>query len=252
MRFGFNTKLTCLAALLGAGLTISSHAMAKEEEIGDDGYNKTYDDPNKSFKTRMKESRTTPEATVDNSKGGLFLGINGHFGPVYDAEPKSSSGMGFGFGVEPGYVIQSGNWNRLELSLLVAYQSFTWKGGEKIDSTMTPLSFTPRFGYGFNLGDNLSGILRVGFGMATGQVTQKGEAIETSPLKASSAKTDSKMGFVFSGDYDIVYGKDKVQFAGGLGVTHYQYAFSKLGSADYDSKLNLNHVNLHGGVRFAF
>lgn len=244
MRLGFNTKMTCLAALVGASLSFANHAVAKEEVIDDDGYNRTYDDPNKSFKSRMKEARTTPEVLADNSKGGFFLGINGDLGPIYDAEPQSSSGMGYGFNVEPGFVIQNSSWSRYEIGLQVAYHSFNWKGGKDTDSTLTPLSFMPRFGFGFNLGDNLFGIVRIGFGLATGQATHK--------TLGTSLKTDSKNGFAFSTDYDVAYGKDKLQFAGGLGVTHYQYSFSKLGSADFDSRLNLNHINVHGGVRLAF
>jgi hypothetical protein len=251
MRLNINTKSTCFAALLGVSLMASSHAVAKDEEIGDDGYNKTYDDPSKSFKTRMKEIRATPEVSVDNSKGGLFLGIHGNFGPVYDAEPTSSSGMGFGIAVEPGYAIQSSSWNRMELGVLVGYNSFAWKGGEGVNSTMTPLIFIPRFGYGFSLGDNLFGMLRVGFGIATGQVANK-YSNDIDKEYFGSGKTDSKTGFVFSGDYDVVYGQDKVQFVGGLGVTHYQYAFSKVGPRNVDAKLNLNYVNVHGGARFAF
>lgn len=246
MRLGFNTKTSCLAALIGASLTLATHAVAKEEEIGDDGYNKTYDDPSKSFKTRMKEARTTPEVLVDNSKGGFFLGVNGDLGPVYDAEPQSSSGMGFGFNVEPGFVIQNNSWARYEIGLQVAYHSFDWKGDKDASSTIQPLSFMPRFGFGFNLGDNLFGIVRFGFGLATGQATYK------YPSPVGSLKTDSKNGFAFSTDYDVAYGKDKLQFAGGLGVTHYKYSFSKRGSSDTDVILNLNHINLHGGVRLAF
>ena len=252
MRLGLNTKMTCLAALVGASLTFANHAMAKEEEIGDDGYNKTYDDPSKSFKTRMKEARTTPEVLVDNAKGGFFLGINGDVGPIYDAEPTSSSGVGFGFNVEPGFIIQNSSWARYEMGLQLAYHSFSWKGGKGIDSTLTPLTIMPRFGLGFGLGDNLFGIVRIGFGMAlNSQATYKFDSTYQTILQGSQ-KTDSKNGFVFSTDYDVAYGKDKVQFAGGLGVTHYQYSFSKMGSFDTDTRLNLNDINVHGGVRLAF
>lgn len=244
MRTGFYRSWTYVAALLGTGLTLATQATAKEEVIDDDGYNRTYDDPNKSFKTRMKESREVPVVTVDNSKGGLFLGINANLGPVYDAEPTSSSGMGYGFGVEPGYAIQNDSWGRFEVSLLGSYQSFSWKGGKNTDSTMTPMVFMPRVGYGFGMGNNLYGVLRVGLGMATGQVSNK--------YNGETFKTDSKSGMAFSTDYDVVYGTTFVQFTGGLGVTHYKYSFSKLGQADFDSNLNLNHINVHGGVRLAF
>lgn len=251
MRLGMNTKMTCLAALFGASLSFANHAMAKEEVIDDDGYNRTYDDPSKSFKTRMKEARVVPEVTVDNSKGGFFLGINGNLGPVYDAEPTSSSGMGYGLAVEPGFIVQNSSWGRYEFGLQLAYESFAWKGGStdggtiKADSTMSAMTFMPRFGVGFSLGDNLFGIVRFGLGMTTGtQATYK--------FADTSRKTDSKTGAVLSMDYDVAYGKDALQFAGGLGVTHYKYAFSKLDNTSVDMNLNLNHINVHGGVRLKF
>ena len=114
-----------LVCALSCSLT-SGLARAKEEEIGEDGYNKTYNDDSKSFKDRMKESRTTPIITVANTHGGFTLGLAGDFGPVYDAEPTSSSGMGFGFGFEPGFIIQSETWSRLEIGAEIAYHSASY------------------------------------------------------------------------------------------------------------------------------
>jgi hypothetical protein len=231
--------------LWSAGVfAVANSAMAKEEEIGDDGYTKTYNDESKAFKDRMKEARSQPTIVVANTKGGMTLGLTGDFGPVYDAEPTSSSGMGFGLGVEPGYMIQSETWSRLELGVQLAYHSFAWKSGTGTDATMTPFSVVPRVGFGHSLGNNLFGIVRIGFGFATGQVSAKNTL--------GTFKTDSKMGFVLSGDYDVTYGDAATQFYGGIGATHYKYSFSKFGDTAVDSTLNMNHVNLHGGVRFKF
>lgn len=237
-------NVLCAAGLLTLGVT----AVAKEEVIGDDGYNKTYNDDSKSFKDRMKEARETPVITTANTHGGFTLGLAGDFGPVYDAEPTSSSGMGFGFGVEPGYVIQSESWSRLEIGAEIGYHSFSWKSGKNTDSTLSPFSVVPRVGFGHSLGDNLFGVVRFGFGFATGQVSSKSSGV--------SSKTDSKMGFVLSGAYDVTYGAEKTQFFGGLGATHYKYAFSESTTngttLSKDNNLNLNHVNLHAGVRMKF
>ena len=236
-----------LVCALSCSLT-SGLARAKEEEIGEDGYNKTYNDDSKSFKDRMKESRTTPIITVANTHGGFTLGLAGDFGPVYDAEPTSSSGMGFGFGFEPGFIIQSETWSRLEIGAEIAYHSFSWKSGKGVDSTLAPVSFVPHVGIGHSLGNNLFGIVRFGFGMATGQVKSKSGGI--------SSTTDNKMGFVLSGAYDVTYGAESTQFFGGLGATHYKYAFSEVSSqgntTSLDAPLNLNHINLHAGLRIKF
>jgi hypothetical protein len=228
--------------------------LAKEEEIGEDGYNKTYNDPSVSFKDRMKGSRETPVISVSNTHGGFTLGFGGDLGPVYDAEPTSSSGMGFGLGVVPGYVIQSETWSRLELGAEVAYHSFTWKSGKSTTASMSPLSVVPQVGIGHSLGDNLFGIVRFGFGFATGQVATKVSASSTTV--AATAKTDSKMGFVLSAAYDITYGAGSSQFFGGLGATHYKYSFSEVTSGgtttSVDAPLNINHVNMHIGMRMKF
>jgi hypothetical protein len=237
-------NLLCSAAVL----SMVSTAFAKEEQIGDDGYNKTYNDESKSFKDRMKEAREKPEITVANTYGGFTLGLAGDFGPVYDAEPESSSGMGFGFGVEPGYIIQSESWTRLEFGAAVGYHSFTWKSDKTTTATLSPFSVVPRVGIGHSLGNNLFGIVRFGFGFATGQLSAKSGGL--------TSKTDSKMGFVFSGDYDVTYGAGSSQFYGGIGATHYKYSFSESTTAgkttSVDAPLNINHVNLHAGMRIKF
>jgi hypothetical protein len=241
-------KLNNLVASAVSLCLASAMSFAKEEEIGDDGYNKTYNDDSKSFKDRMKEARTTPVITVANTHGGFTLGVAGDFGPVYDAEPTSSSGMGFGFGLEPGFIIQSETWTRLEVGAEIAYHSFSWKSSKSVDSTIAPVSFVPHLGFGHSLGNNLFGIVRFGFGMATGQVKSKSSGV--------SSSTDSKMGFVLSGAYDVTYGADTTQFFGGLGATHYKYSFSEVTSqgqtTSVDEPLNLNHVNLHAGLRIKF
>jgi hypothetical protein len=241
-------KLNILIVLnLGLSL-LSTVAIAKDEDIGDDGYNKTYNDDSKSFKDRMKESRTTPVITVANTHGGFTLGFSGDFGPVYDAEPTSSSGMGFGAGIEPGFIIQSETWTRLEIGAEISYHSLSWKSGKSTESTLAPMSFVPHVGFGSSLGDNLFGIMRFGFGMATGQVKSKTSGV--------ASESDSKMGFVLSGAYDVTYGGETTQFFGGIGATHYKYSFSEVTSegksVSVDAPLNLNHVNLHAGLRLKF
>lgn len=248
------TGISSLTSIAQAAEDPAGILMAKEEEIGDDGYNKTYNDPSKSFKDRMKESRETPVITVANTHGGFTLGLAGDFGPVYDAEPSSSSGMGFGLGVIPGYVIQSESWSRLELGAEIAYHSFTWKNGKTSTASMSPLSVVPQVGFGHNLGDNLFGIVRFGFGFATGTVASKIAATTSTP--ASDAKTDSKMGFIVSAAYDVTYGSGSPQFFGGIGATHYKYSFSESTSkgvtTSIDSPVNINHVNIHAGMRMKF
>ncbi len=221
--------------------------LAQEEVIGDDGYNKTYNDESKSFKDRMKGARQVPVVTVDTSKNGFNLGLMGAMGAVFDAEPKSSGGIGIGFGVEPGYVIQTDSWSRLEFSLLVAYNSFSWKV-DKASVSMTPLVFMPRFGWGTSLGNNLFGVTKLGFGMASAQLTAKQDSV--------TAKTTSQTGLLMAADYDLVYGADRVQYWGGFGVTHHKYDWNTISangvSASTDLVTNINFVNLHGGVRLQF
>lgn len=238
-------KLVFAAAALAMGTT----AFAKEEEIGDDGYNKTYNDESRSFKDRMKEARATPVITTTNTHGGFTLGLAADFGPVFDAEPESSSGMGFGFAVEPGYVIQSESWSRIEFGVEAGYHSFSWKSGKNTNAELTPMSIVPRVGLGHSLGDNLFGIVRFGFGFATGQASFKSAGV--------TGKTDDKMGFVLSGGYDVTYGVGTASFFGGLGATHYKYTFSEIKSGGTttnvdDGNVNLNHVNLHMGARLKF
>jgi hypothetical protein len=249
-----SASLCVLTTIAHASDTSNGMLIAKEEEIGDDGYNKTYNDPKTSFKDRMKESRETPVITVANTHGGFTLGLVGDFGPVYDAEPSSSSGMGFGLGVTPGYVIQSETWSRLELGAEIGYHSFNWKNGTTSTASMSPLSVVPQVGFGHSLGDSLFGIVRLGFGFATGSVASKVAA--TTLTAASTSKTDSKMGFIFSAAYDVTYPTSSPQFFGGLGVTHYKYSFSESTTnsvtTSIDAPVNINHVNVHAGMRMKF
>jgi hypothetical protein len=233
----------CLVTSLSA---FGSMLLVQEEVIDADGYNKTYNDPSKNFKERMQGARETPVVTVDN-RGGFFLGVNGAFGPVYDAEPTSTSGMGFGFGVEPGFVIQSDSWSRIEIGLQVAYNSFSWKD-DGATVSMKPLSFLPRVGWGTSLGNNLFGVMKLGFGLSNGQLEAKQDSY--------TVKSNSASGMLISADYDVVYGVGAMQFTGGLGVIHHKYSWSSATSgsikADIDTNTNLNFINLHGGARMQF
>ncbi len=238
-------KLSVVAALSGLGTS----AFAQQEVIGDDGYNKTYNDESKSFGERMKAARTPPKVVVENTYGGFTLGVVGDFGPVYDAEPSSSSGMGYGFGVEPGYVIQTEMISRMEFGAEFAYRSFDWKHTKGVSAAMTPTSFTPRFSIGHSMGDNMFGMLRFGFGFANAQATYKSNGI--------TSKTDEKMGLVLSGGYDVTYGVGMGQFFGGLGASHFRWTFSELKTgtvtdSNYDGRLDLNYVNLRAGMRLKF
>ena len=259
-------KIFCVAAvttLIGifsvsnialAAQSSTGTMLAKEEVIGEDGYNKTYNDSAVSFKDRMKDARETPVITVANTHGGFTLGFTGDFGPVFDAEPSAGSGMGFGLGITPGYLIQSETWTRLEFGAEIAYHSFTWKNGQSSTATMSPFSVVPQVGIGHNLGNNLFGIVRLGFGFATGSVASKIAASSTTG--AGSAKTNSANGFVLSGAYDVTFPSNSMQFFGGIGATHYQYSFSDSTNngvtTAVDSALNINHVNLHAGLRLKF
>ena len=218
--------------------------MAKEQVIGDDGYNHTYDDDSVKFKDRMKDVQKVAEMSPSNERGGFVLGLNGDFGPIYDANPGSGSGMGVGLGVEPGFIIQNSSWSRVELGAEFGFRSFSWKADSNINATMTPVTFMPRLGVGFGLGNNLFGVVRFGLGMAMGQATLKTSSI--------SLHTDSKTGYTFSGGYDLTYGSSNLQFLGGIGVTHYQYSFTLNDTASSDYRLNLNHVDVHGGIRYKF
>lgn len=235
-------SIVCAVTLAG----FASVATAQEEVIGDDGYNKTYNDPSKSFQQRMKEASKPPEIKVDdNSRGGLTFGLVTGFGPVFDTEPKSTGGMGFGLGVEAGYIIQSDSWSRMELSFELSKQSLSWKRSKTSTATLEPMLVMPKFGFANTLGGALFGLMRVGFGFAMGEMSLKDNSIKSS--------TDNKMGFAMSGDYDVVYGLGMGQFYGGLGVRHYRFAFSEVttGSTTVSDDVGvvLNHVNLHFGAR---
>lgn len=240
-----NLKLIVCALSL-AGWT--SLAVAQEEIIDDDGYNKTYNDPRKSFKERMEDARKVPEVTYDNSKGGITLGPIVGFGPVFDVEPKSVAGMGFGFGAEVGYIMQPDSWSRMELTFELSKQSMSWKRSKTVSATLDPMLVLPKIGFANSLGNALFGMTRFGFGFATGEMSTKRDGVTES--------TDNKMGLVLSGDYDAVYGVGMGQFYGGLGVRHYRFAFSEVTAAGKttteDVGLVFNHVNLHFGARLKF
>lgn len=235
--------------LIAAGLTIvSQHTFAKQEDIGDDGYNNTYQDESKSFKDRMSDARKTPEVIVSNAKGGFTLGVLGDFGPLYDASPNSRSGMGFGIGLEPGYVVQGDSWDRLDFSAKIGLGNFSWTDANNATSKISPVSFVPRFGFGHAIGNDLFGTLKFGFGFAVGAIdSERGSTTSSSPTST---------GFVYSADYDLGFGSGGAQFVGGLGVSHYTWTFSEITTdgikSSDDYTLNLNHINLHAGVRFKF
>jgi len=234
-------RIICAISLLG----FTSIAMAQQEIIDEDGYNKTYNDPSKSFGQRMKEAREVPKTEVDNSLGGITVGGIAGFGPVFDAEPKSTSGMGYGFGAELGYIIQSDSWSRMELSFELSKQSMSWKRTKTGTATLEPMLVLPKIGFANTLGNALFGMTRFGFGFATGKMALKDDG--------NKITTDNKMGFVLSADYDVTYGLGMGQFFGGLGVRHYRFAFSEYDTGSNivseDMGVDLNHINLHFGAR---
>ena len=259
----FATKSLCLVPMISCltlgsfGFSVSSFAsgvlLAQQEVIGEDGYNKTYNDDSKSFQERMGKARSTPDARPTNEQGGFNLGLVGAFGPVYNTASDAKSGIGVGFGVEPGFVIQNDMWNKIELGLLVGVQSLSWKN-DSYTSTMTPLVVMPRVGLGHGLGGNLMGVARLGFGMGMTGATSKDVD--------KKFDFESPTGLLASFDYDVVYGGDTMQFFGGLGVIHQKYDFKKadfksatenIKNVDvYDGLVLVNFVNLHGGLRFQF
>jgi hypothetical protein len=239
-------KLISLLALLTSSALVTTSLSAKEEEIGEDGYNKTYNDSSKSFGDRMKEARTTPVVASSGGEGAFTLGIQGDIGPVYDAEPSSTSGMGYGVAFVPGYIIQRDTWSRIEIGADIGYHSLAWKPEKGASATLNPLSFVPHVGFGHSLGDQLFGTMKFGFGIANGNVDVKSGG--------STFSSESKAGFVASAAYDAAVGSAGSQFFGGIGATHYKFAYSEFGSGDQktDLTLNLNHVNLHAGFRAKF
>jgi hypothetical protein len=239
-------KLTAITATILSSLIASSTALAKEEEIGDDGYTKTYNDSSKSFKDRMKEAKAAPDMSASNAKTNFTLGLLGDFGPVYDAEPTSTSGMGYGFAINPGFMIQSESWSRIEVGAEIAYHSFSWKPGKNMTGTLSPVSFMPHFGIGHSLGDQLFGIFKFGFGIASGKVDAK--------YDGTSLSSESRTGFVASVAYDASAMMGSTNLFGGIGATHYKFAYSEFGTGSNkdDLTLNLNHVNLHAGMRMKF
>jgi hypothetical protein len=244
------TAALLTSATFAAPLHARSILLAKDEVIDEDGYNRTYDDPSKSFKDRMKEARAKPELSPANEKGGFYLGVLGAFGPVYNADSQTKSGMGFQLGVDPGYLIQGDSFSRVEVDVGLTYSKFDWSYDGKTYS-MSPLTILPRFGWGYSMGQNLYGAVKLGFGFATGGE----ESFKTST--DVSCKSDNPSGLVLSGDYDVVYASGGMQFVGGMGASHYKFSHSeatcggvKLTGVDYVT--NINFVNLHGGVRFQF
>lgn len=255
----FSASSVTAVALLGHGsLALADELIAQQEVIGEDGYNKTYNSDSKSFGERMKSARSTPVIASSNEKGGFYLGVNGIFGQIYDAEPKNKGGSGYGLAVEPGFVIQNETWSRIELSAQIAYNSFTWKV-DKSTVEMAPISFMPQIGWGINLGNNLYGVTKVGFGLANGELNSK--------FNGNKTKFTGSNGSLVSAGYDLVYAAGTLQFHGGLGVTHYKYSWSDATASGTDSETgeaysgvkfdtdhvtNINYVNLHGGVRIQF
>jgi hypothetical protein len=243
---GFTMRLTSILALLTSSVLLSTTLSAKEEDIGDDGYNKTYNDSSKPFKDRMKEARTTPVVSSSSGEGAFTLGIQGDFGPVYDAEPSSTSGMGYGVALVPGFMIQRDTWSRIEIGADIGFHSLSWKPTTGASATLSPLSLVPYVGFGHSLGDQLFGTMKFGFGIANGKVDVKSGSV--------SSSSESKAGFVASASYDASVGSSGSQFFGGVGATHYKFAYSEFGSGSSktDLTVNLNHVNLHAGFRAKF
>jgi hypothetical protein len=248
--------------LLTKPVFATERLLAQEEVIGDDGYNKTYEQEGTKFKDRMKSARSTPVIAAGNEKGGFNLGIIGAFGPVYNAQPDSKSGMGFKLGVDPGFVIQ-GDFSRIEFGVEVAMNSFDWKedAGEELGmakTTLAPITFMPHVGWGHNMGQNLHGIVKVGFGVGSGNQL-------TSKVSGLTIKSESVNSTLLSAGYDVVYAPQTMQFLGGIDVTHHKFSVSSATTKgtykgvtydvkdnDIDSTTNLNFINLRMGLRIQF
>ncbi len=137
-----------------------------------------------------------PPSPHDQNHSGGFAGPSLTFGQSRSTGAKNP-GVAWFLGVEGGYVAAHQEWNRMEMSLELGTGQATFTDqNEKHVNLPIPVFALAKFGYGYTIGANTLGVIRVGVGPATG--TYPGSAIE------SGGGSESILGFMGLLGYDVV------------------------------------------------
>lgn len=205
------------------------------------------------------EVQTTGISTKPTNDSGVFLGGKVLFGQGRSTEDGSTGGMAYFLGVEPGYQASRGSWGRFEVSAdlftgLINFRNPNSTAEKAMPGKITaqlPFGLMIKGGYGYSLGGDVFGVLKLGAGPVLGKV--KLEA----PDSHGTFTSDSISGLAWQIGWELVAPINKtVDFTGGLSWTQVQLDVTKLKnggtSVAVDRNLIANVPGVDLGLRVRF
>jgi hypothetical protein len=169
--------------------------------------------PKRSDSMKPSELQMTGESSNPSNDSGAFIGGGLSFGSARTTRDGVSPGVAMLFSFEPGYQINRGSWNRLELSS----QIFAGKAEFGKSDINVGLGVLAKLGFGYSLGDKLMSVFRIGAGpvMATFKSRENGESVESD---------GTLMGLGLQGAWQIVFPmNNSLDLVGGIALNHMQF-----------------------------
>ena len=145
----------------------------------------------------------------DQNHSGAYGAATVSFGQSR-AVGASSPGVAAFLAAEAGFVSARQSWNRLEMSVEAGMgrSSYSLSGGVQVDLDVD-LYMLAKIGYGYSIGNNTFGVMRIGAGPA--MATYPASAL------ANSGSSKSISGFMGLFGYDVVFpASEGVELVGGI------------------------------------
>lgn len=157
----------------------------------------------------VRAEQSQKDDGVNEPETEAFLSIGLGFGQAFPAEDSVPGIFGV-VSVEPGIVSPLGHWNRMELSAELSTGGFSFKRKDRdVNATyIQTVGSLVKFGYGYSVGHNAVGVMRVGLGPLMGKYSEKqdGELIAEETLTGFGGLLGIDTVFSFSDHLDIVAG----------------------------------------------
>lgn len=146
------------------------------------------------------EVQTTGISSNPANDSGLFLQGALGFGQVRSTEDQATPGLGLLVSAEPGYQFNTGSWSRVEVSAQVMAGQLAFRTAEDNAGKVTlpiGLGVLAKIGWGYSLGNKLTGMIRLGAGPLLGK-------FEAHPAFGSVTSDGTIMGLGLMAGYDLI------------------------------------------------
>ena len=148
-----------------AGLAFSSGVMAQTEGAGDKG--KEYTPPSTPELYDVHEKLEPAYVRVKKVKSHPYLGLGVGFGSSRLDGGNGTPNVSWNITAEGGYVKALSSWSRVDFGL----EAFNGSIGNSENTIDIQIGGLAKAGYGYNISENLYGLLRLGYGLASGKYT---------------------------------------------------------------------------------